>query len=121
LRRHTSKKKDREVRPDQYTATLTVELKPLPCLRPLGWGGYVRFVAERTPEAEKQAALERELRGIEIVGEGEVRWRAPDTAELSEGVPALPVHPVSKKKRFDVPLGVRGSPTRLGSPPRRAP
>jgi len=80
---------------------LTVELKPLPCLKHLGWGGYIRFVTERVREAEKRAALERELQGIEVVGEGEVRGRDPQTRpNRVKKSPAPPVHAASKKERL---------------------
>jgi REP element-mobilizing transposase RayT len=101
-RKAKKKKEDREVHPDEYTTTLTVELKPLPCLRHLGWGGYVRFVTERIREAEKQAALERELCGIEVVGEEGVRRRNPQTRpnRVKES-PAPRVHAASKKVRLE--------------------
>jgi len=52
-------------------------------------------------EAEKKAALERELQGIEVVGEGEVRERDPQTRpNRVKKSPAPPVHGASKKERL---------------------
>jgi REP element-mobilizing transposase RayT len=94
------KEEDKEISPDEYTTTLTVELKPLPCLEHLGWGGYVRFVTELIRDAEEEARRDRERRGVEIIGREEICRRDPQTRPNRVKVsPAPPVHAASKKAR----------------------
>jgi len=94
--------KDKEVSPDEYTTELTVELKPLPCLEHLGWGGYVRFVTELIRDAEEEARRDRERRGVEVVGKEEILRHHPQTRpnRVKES-PAPPVHAASKKARLE--------------------
>jgi len=101
-RRNKEKEEDREVRPDEYTMTLTVELKPLPCLEHLGWGGYIRFVTELIRDAEKEARRDRERRGVEVVGREEIRRHDPQTRpNRVKTSPAPPVHAASKKAHLE--------------------
>ena len=101
-RRGEENEKDREVSPDEYTTTLTVELKPLPCLEHLGWGGYVRFVTELIQDAEREAAESRERRGVEVLGAEAIRRQDPQTRpnRVKES-PAPPVHAASKRARLE--------------------
>jgi len=99
-RKGKEKEEDREVHPDEYTTILTVELKPLPCLEHLGWGGYIRFVTELIRDAEEEARRDRERRGVEVVGKEEICRRDPQMRpnRVKES-PAPPVHAASKKAR----------------------
>jgi hypothetical protein len=101
-RRNKEKKEDGEVSPDEYTTTLTVELKPLPCLEHLGWGGYIRFVTELIRDAEEEARRDRERRSVEVVGREEICRRDPQTRpNRVKTSPAPPVHAASKKARLE--------------------
>jgi len=95
----TGKKK--QVRPDEYTTTLTVELKPLPCWRHLSPREYTRRIKELVKKVEAEAALERELRGIEVVGVEEICRRDPQTRpNRVKRSPAPLVHAATKKARW---------------------
>jgi len=99
-RKNKEKKEDREVHPHEYTTKMTVELKQLPCLRHLDWGGYIRFVTELIRDAEEEARRDRERRGVEVVGEEEIRRRDPQMRPNSvKTSPAPPVHAASKEAR----------------------
>jgi hypothetical protein len=101
-RQGKEKEEDREVHPDEYTTELTVELKPLPCLEHLGWGGYIRFVTDLIRDAEKEAKRDRERRGVEVVGREEICRHDPQTRPNRVKVsPAPPVHAASKKARLE--------------------
>ena len=99
-RRGKETEEDRKVSPEEYTTTVTIELKPLPCLEHLGWGGYIDFVTELIRDAEKEAAESRERRGVEVVGPEEILRHAPQTRpNRVKTSPAPPVHAGSKEGR----------------------
>jgi REP element-mobilizing transposase RayT len=99
-RRGKEKDEAKEVTPDEYTTTLTVELKPLPCLEHLGWGGYIRFVTELIRDAEREAAESRKQRGVGVVGREEICRHDPQMRpNRVKRSPAPQVHAASKKAR----------------------
>ena len=103
LRHRGTSGPDREaVLPDEYTTTLTAELKQLPCLRHLDWGGYIRFVTELIRDAEEEARRDRERRGVEVVGKEEILRHDPQTRpNRVKKSPAPPVHAASKRARLE--------------------
>ena len=95
-------KEGEEVKPEEYTTTLTVEIEQLPCWAHLSWREYIRRITGMIREIEKRAAAERELRGVEVVGADAVCQRDPQVRpnRVKES-PAPRVHAASKKARIE--------------------
>lgn len=91
------------VDPKEYTTTLTAELVQLPCWAHLRWDEYLKRIRERVETIEAEAALDRESRGVEILGVEAVCQREPEAQprQETERTPAPRVHAASKKERAE--------------------
>ena len=99
-RKYRAKVQGKELRRKEYEETLTVELKPLPCWAHLGWGKYLERIRELVQRVEKEAAADRERRGVEVVGVQAICEKDPQTRpnEVSTS-PAPRVHAATKRER----------------------
>jgi len=95
------KKRRKKVRRRDYTSTVTVQLEQLPCWRHLEWGKYVERIRKMIRKIEKDAEVERDRRGVEVVGVEAICQRNPQTRpnELQSS-PAPLVHAATKKERL---------------------
>ena len=91
----------KEVRREEYTSTQTVELQQLPCWAHLRWGEYLENIQKMIRKVEAEAALERELRGVEVMGAERICRQDPQTwPNEVKSSPAPLVHAASKRARL---------------------
>jgi REP element-mobilizing transposase RayT len=97
-----AKAEGKKVRRKDYTCTLTLKLEQLPCWSHLPWGEYLARIEEIVKRVEREAEVERELRGMEVVGEQAICLRNPQTRPNEvESSPAPLVHAASKRARLE--------------------
>jgi len=81
-KKHRARARGKELRRGEYEETLTVELKQLPCWAHLSWREYLRRVRDLIKKIEKEAAAERELCEVELVGVQAICEKDPQTQNL---------------------------------------
>jgi len=97
-----AKAEGKKVRRKDYTSTLAIKLEKLPCWKHLTDGKYLERVEEIVRRVEREAEVERELQGVEVVGVEAICLRDPQTRPNKvESSPAPLVHAASKKARLE--------------------
>jgi len=96
-----AKAEGKKVRRQDYTSTLTLQLAKLPCWEHLPDAEYRKRVKEIIQRVEREAELEREPRGVEVVGQAAICLHDPQTRPNEvESSPAPLVHAASKRERL---------------------
>lgn len=97
---HRIKNRGEKVKKEDVTSRHEIRLAQLPCGRHLSYAAHCKEVRKLIREVEEEAALERELEGVEVVGAQTVLENDPDTlSEKTKKSYAPRVHAASREAR----------------------